>query len=415
MSYTGVGQGNAKGLNPSSGIQEISSTPAPTAPDFPNSTLLTQFWRDITGKEVQSAATYSYTWTADQVGHMGIGLALSLLLGSAAKYALSTDWSPFLVLALGAILVSLWELYAYLSAAKAATGCFTLDTALLRKNAIIAAAYMVMGLVIGFGFRQPAPWWALILLAVLSIAICCAVPWLRQKIVWQKAALPYLFRLAEVTRSTIGMDKAQALQALIDKGVPPDPDTSPRQVVIYGPIGSGRTSLATGLGTEFAFKHVKVRYLGFDALLEFARAKTSTQLPKMYQDGPKNIGYWPWDQAQVLIIDDIGPVIDSPDDGEADPDHFSQLLTKQLSHIAPELSNRHTVWIFGNLGTRSHATAPRKIDQIADLIAKFCQTGDPLVIQLHGKANVIDTRSSPGLLSRMLSWSRPRTPLKQMG
>src|ERR1700730_6668515 len=139
MSYTGVGQGNAKGLNPSSGIQEISSTPAPTAPDFPNSTLLTHFWRDITGKEVQSAATYSYTWTADQVGHMGIGLALSLLLGSAAKYALSTDWSPFLVLALGAILVSLWELYAYLSAAKAATGCFTLDTALLRKNAIIAA------------------------------------------------------------------------------------------------------------------------------------------------------------------------------------------------------------------------------------------------------------------------------------
>jgi hypothetical protein len=37
-----------------------------------------------------------------------------------------------------------------------------------------------------------------------------------------------------------------------DVKAPPDKDL--RQVLIGGPIGSGRTEMATGIGTEFAFK-----------------------------------------------------------------------------------------------------------------------------------------------------------------
>jgi pantothenate kinase-related protein Tda10 len=96
---------------------------------------------------------------------------------------------------------------------------------------------------------------------VLFAAIRLAPPWLRQKITWQKAALPYLFRLANAV-ATIDPKDAIALQSLIEGGAPPA--KPPRQVVIGGPIGSGRTSMAAGIGTEFAFKNHKVRYLSLD-------------------------------------------------------------------------------------------------------------------------------------------------------
>ena len=44
----------------------------PTPPGVTTGFLLVQFWRDIFGKEVQSAATYSYLWMADQMGHVAL-------------------------------------------------------------------------------------------------------------------------------------------------------------------------------------------------------------------------------------------------------------------------------------------------------------------------------------------------------
>ena len=49
----------------------------PTAPDLTSKDLLKQFWADAYGKEVQTAATYSYTWLADQFGHICIGIIVN--------------------------------------------------------------------------------------------------------------------------------------------------------------------------------------------------------------------------------------------------------------------------------------------------------------------------------------------------
>jgi pantothenate kinase-related protein Tda10 len=102
---------------------------------------------------------------------------------------------------------------------------------------------------------------------VLVVAVLFAPKWLRQKIIRQKAALPYLFRLADVL-PTVDQPDADTLQGLIERGAPRN--AKPCQIVIGGPIGAGRTSMAAGIGTEFAFKNHKVRYLSLDALLEFA-------------------------------------------------------------------------------------------------------------------------------------------------
>src|SRR5262245_38058931 len=49
----------------------------PTEPKLSVKDILAQFWADAYGKEVQTAATYSYTWLADQFGHLCIGILVN--------------------------------------------------------------------------------------------------------------------------------------------------------------------------------------------------------------------------------------------------------------------------------------------------------------------------------------------------
>ncbi len=144
------------------------------------------------------------------------------------------------------------------------------------RNAVIAATYISLGALLGFAFHSYLVPSLLISAVVVVAAIVLAPPWLRQKIIWQKASIPYLFRLADAA-PTIKHDDAKILLDLIEAGAPPD--TPPHQIVISGPIGSGRTSMAAGIGTEFAFKQNKVRYLGLDCLLEFAANATERSFP----------------------------------------------------------------------------------------------------------------------------------------
>ena len=355
----------------------------PSAPDIGLKMLLCQFKVDVYGKEVQSAATYSYMWMADQMGHVCLGILINFGISWLAGFVFNESWSDAIGLLLGAVAVSLWEVSAYRSDVKNATGTFPLDKKTLGANAFIAAAYMVFGVVIGFGFHlgfRISGWWGVGLFVAMAVAgTICAPPWLRQKITWQKAALPYLFRLADAKR-TITDKAAAALQALIDGGAPPAATAPPRQVVVSGPIGSGRTPLATGIGTEFAFKKCKARYLSFDSLLEFAAASK----PPAFGDdsGPSNVNYWPWSEAQVVIIDDIGPTIGSQHE-QGDFEHFRALLAKNLEPIAATLAKRHTVWVIGDM-TVGLTSISARLDRYAAAIRDFCQgKQEPLVIELE--------------------------------
>jgi hypothetical protein len=377
------------------GVTVSSNEPAPlypagpTAPVVTSMEVLKQFWADAYGKEVQSAATYSYTWLADQFGHVCIGIIVdfagTLVSSLAIHYFLgpitgAEYWSLVLGLALTVIGVSLWELSAYRSSVKEATGTFPTDTKLLAANAIVATAYMSLGGVLGFAFHLTAVPALLISAAVVIVAIILAPGWLRQKMIWQKASIPYLFRLADATRS-IKSEDAKLLQDIIDAGAPPG--TKPYQVVIGGPIGSGRTSIAAGIATEFAFKNNKVRYLGLDCLLEFAVNSVGGLYPN--EDGPTTINYWPWSEAQVVVIDGVGPfvAVNEPN-REANFTRFQGMLQNDLKNVADVLKNCHTIWVLGDL------CPPPPRDQMgavlasfAQAVAEYCNSGtEPMIVEL---------------------------------
>ena len=369
----------------------------PLPPKISLRLLLEQFWADVYGKEVQSAATYSYTWLADQVGHICLGILLDFGF-TVITYRLSAwlGWpalsAEFLGFFLTMAAVSYWEYRAYRSDVERATGPFPLDRKLLRKNAIIAAGYMILGGAVGLLFHWPAHYAVPGFLVILLVAIVLAPAWLRQKIIWQKAGLPYLFRLANA-HHTILEPAANALQKLVRSAAPPH--ALARQVILSGPVQSGRTSLAAGIGTEFAFLAKSVRYLSLDRLVEFAMASKPDAAPPIFCDewGPVNVRYWPWRQAQVLIIDDISPLLGSAPTSDHYT-HFAALLGGPLRSIGDLLSTRHTVWVLGDVGS------PEQLDKFAAAISAYCKGTAPLaillsterVVAVHGPESSVETR-----------------------
>ena len=358
-----------RGITLSKDITAIERGPSgnltPTPPDVGVALLAQQAWRDLQGKEVQLAATYSYLWLADQVGHFGLGMGLSIFLGELTRLVVPSPQLAYdigFAVAAGAVIV--WEVKAYRQATRPVPGPFPIDNELLLRNAIIAALYMLIGTIEGWACRQDMIYQIPILVAVSFLAVVAAKPWVRQKIVWQKAGLPYLFRLSDARHTTIG-SAAQSLQAMVMTAAPPG--ALPQQFVIAGPVHSGRTLLACGIGTELAFRDKKVRYLSLDRLIEFASPPgADSGSPEFGDDsGPSNIDYWPWTEAQVIVIDDIGPVM-----GVAEDKDLEKLLHTRLARLRKCMVDRHTVWIVGDLG--QDITAEARLKSYASVIRQFC-------------------------------------------
>jgi hypothetical protein len=110
------------------------------------------------------------------------------------------------------------------------------------------------------------------------------------------------------------------------------------------------------------------------------------QPPKFPDDpGPVNINYWPWSEAQVIIIDDIGPLIaPQRDQQEAILEPFRGILNRELKPIADVLAKCHTVWVIGDLGPPgSTLLAGDVLDEFARALSDYSRgERKPLVIEL---------------------------------
>jgi hypothetical protein len=142
------GRSDTRSAAPVTVVPTAATAPAlPAAPRITVWDLLSQFKKDVYGKEVQTTSPYSYTWIADQVGHVCLGILINFALTLIAFYALrffgnDTSWDAIAGLLAGSILVSLYEFRTYRSAVKEATPLFPLDKECLRDNAAITAAYI---------------------------------------------------------------------------------------------------------------------------------------------------------------------------------------------------------------------------------------------------------------------------------
>lgn len=408
-------------------VLERDETPGP--PVIEAADIRHQIKVDLIDKEVQSAATYSYLWMADQMGHIGIGLLIAAVAGALVSIfgALSVWWHWLVAAALLGAIPALKEVKDFHKFNVGANRYFAVDRKLLIRNATTATLYMLAGLLIGVVVAMPlplvsalAPWtWTIlgidiaispamlvrtaIVVAIGALALSGAWWWLRQKIVWQKAALPYLSRLSRVevafapAAPPVSDDPGPTIEAYIAGASKVDGGTTERPLLLLGPLGVGKTDLAAAIGTEAAFAGAKVRYVPFSKLAQSALAQRATHGRGPYAGpiervqaidaadaGPPNILYWQWRRAQLVIIDDIRPGL-----GERDYitlEEFCERFAEDRKLGADGLGTlrrRRSVWVIG-------VTAAEEPDWIAAFGELFGVK--PLVVRMR-----LTERHSSGL------------------
>ena len=329
--------------------------------------VLQQVWADWTDKEVQAGYTYTYIWMANQLGHFTLGFLPTYLVswgilwisgrGIEDVYCKYLLWFP-LLLAVGWAAKEIWDVA---RAVKSASGhAFPVDRADLWMDAGTAVFFFWCGIVTAtVGLRYPA--FGLASFAVVLV-LAVALParyWLPRKLCFQRARLPYLARLADFTSRfgaappRLGPPAIVQFLAAAKQGT----RAAPTHLLVFGALGTGRTSLAVGIGTEHSFEIRRTRYLTWTKFLEIAVHDPTPDR----QDGA---AAWPWMDADILILDDM------VDQSDPSPPALLAEKERELSSLPDAarkaLASRRAVWVFGEISGDTPAPA-----QWIDLLSRL--------------------------------------------
>ncbi len=331
--------------------------------------VLQQVWADWTDKEVQAGYTYTYIWMANQLGHFTLGLLPTFLVSwlilwiSGQKvedvYYRYLIWFPS-VLAAGWAAKEIWDVA---RATKSASNhAFPVDRADLWMDAGTAVFFFWCGIITAtLGLRYFALGLASFVVVLVLAVTVPAWYWLTRKLCFQRARLPYLARLADFTSQFGSAPPRLGPQDVLRflAAAKSDSQADPLHLLLFGALGTGRTSLAVGVGTEHSFEIRKVRYLTWTKFLEVAAHDPTPDK----QDGAD---VWPWIDVDILILDDM---VD-----QSDPAPTVLLAEKQreLSSLSASaraaLGNKRVVWVFGQVSNDTPTPA-----QWIDLLGKMLE------------------------------------------
>jgi hypothetical protein len=353
----------SEALRAASASRPTAHDPGGDRPHLPTTVeIFTQAYHDLFGKDVQETPTVSYVWMADQLGHFGLGFEITYLMTWIASVAFAFNGWPA-ALVCGALNLSIWvvkEVFDYrreLRRSRLAKSVFEFNSREIWQNVATALFFIGVGVVVAV-LAAYSPLYGLISIPLALIPVFFVLrSWLRVKITFQQAGLPYLYRLTNFP-NPIAPDpaEAQALADFIIKMSHPQ-EKDGRHLVIAGPLGSGASALGIGIGTEFAFRLGIGRYTTLVKLVESSVKQGRSQTVQDFDDGRI---LWPWATSDLLIVDDVQQV-GSLDGrlaallGRGDSEPTPQQLRAGLEQARLDreflegLGRRRSIWVIGPL------------------------------------------------------------------
>lgn len=317
---------------------------------FTKRQVLDQVRADLIGKDSYRGVTFSYTWLANQFGHISLGfiptfiLYLTLVRQAHLKHPaliapqiISAAWLVFETYNfLGPLLLKKHS-SSKMIYIPGQEYTFQPDWVNISFDTLTDLGFFWFGSFFAGTLCRADCLHFAILTGISILLIYPTSYWYPTKIYLQAAQYPYQLRLAQCSFPLSDHDK-QTVQKFLKAG-------EAHHLFIFGAKRCGKTSLAVGIATELSIKHYTAVYTTSMKLYRqfFETAQQATK---------EGGGYWSWRDSEILVIDDINPG-DPVKPDLVTADTFHNLLN--TFSINPEncktLAGKKVIWVMGSEDT----------------------------------------------------------------
>jgi hypothetical protein len=312
----------------------------------PGEIIRKQLKEDLIGKDAFRGVTISYTWLANQFGHIGLGFIPAAMLYVwiyHGKRVASGMWGP------AAAILFIWiiiELKNYgISILPRKKDSFTKRKARARfynprKWHFINDLFTDL-LFFGFGAFLAGLLFDVNIVTVagfifFSTAIAYHFKyWYLSKIYLQRALYPFQYRLSQWDRH-ISQANTDAVNKFMEASYPGT------HLLVLGEDDDEKIHLCVGIGSEVSYQLKKCRYLTAMKAFECFYRYEAEDSPDAHQK------CWNWEESELVIIDDINPSHAHIKEVIA-PDEFYEKITANYAEENKKLlREKKVIWMLGN-------------------------------------------------------------------
>lgn len=314
--------------------------------------LLDRLSADFFGSDVFVDYQGSYVWQANQLGHVAIGFIFASFFSWVFRHWEFADCLLYVVCAAGVAVYAGKELVDLAIAKRQAQCLFKLDRRELWLDMLADTWFVASG--VGMAAAAHAvPWWGLVAFGVaVSAFFAIRSIFVPAKKSLDRTGLPYMFRLCNFPKTAhFRKHNASRICAFIKGETTDDYEPSPA-ILIQGYPGTGKSTLAVGIGTEVALHkregcYGRSLYLTAFGLFERDAREACGDASPVTRRTRRLFGTgdpWSADRAEVLVIDDV----DSDNDvyGGIKPAEILEKL-RARPRICKLLRCKRTVWVTG--------------------------------------------------------------------
>jgi hypothetical protein len=315
--------------------------------------VLNQLKADLIGKDSYRGVTLTYSWLANQFGHISLGFIPTTILFFVFKNKLDPESAGIKAasyVALGWVCFELYNFLGPLLMKKKSSSklVYVSGPSYQFQPAWLNIAYDTFTDLCFFAFGSFLSAYILVyfhggitstfsmMLWVLFINILVhGRYWFLTKMYQQSAQFPFQYRLSQFDLPISELAKKTIQDWLVKSN-------TVKHLLVFGGVNSGKTSLSVGIANEKSIQHQAVLYT------------TATKLISLFFKAPEpnqTSSYpWNWRTSSFLVVDDINPG-DPIQEDIISANHFLQLMdtyTNANDANRNAIRNCSIIWVLGN-------------------------------------------------------------------